>query len=100
MLKFLQIGTAVGVYILVMYLDPTANYAGAGFFGLIAAMAVTRIWLSVRYRARIVHGPGRGEFRFEFPEPKPPPPTVDELRQEPRLLPPGSRASERKPDWS
>lgn len=96
MLKSLQFATAVGVCGLVLYLDPTANYVGAGFLGLIAALAATRIWMAARHRARLVHGPGKGEFHFVFPEPKPPPPTVDVLPPEPQHRPPELPASERR----
>lgn len=97
MLRLVQLVVFVLVTSSLMTLGKQNGYV-AGFFGLIATLAVTRVWLAIRYRARIVKGPGRGEFHFEFPEPQPPRPRADVLPPIFQPPQPELRASERRRD--
>lgn len=97
MLRLAQLVVFILVTAVIMTLGEQHPYAAA-FYGLIATLAVTRVWLSIRYRARIVKGPGRGEFHFEFPEPPPPRPRADVLPPKSPPPPPELRANGRRQD--
>jgi hypothetical protein len=100
MLRLMQMAAFVTSYSLAMYSQVTTNYMVGGFFGLIAALAATRAWMAFRYRARLVHGPGKGEFRFEFPGQTRPPPRDDVLPPESPPPRPELPTTAQKRDWS